>query len=119
MMNSHRYHLSGSTLILGASWVSLNVYSIPLSKQNSPRWDARSAASHLGLYCHKKEPGIYEFKNTKILGGWNNNTCISCFSHHMIDRLISISLNGFNFPIRHFIKRRNRFVYSGYNYVWH
>ena len=31
---------------------------IPLSKQNSPRWDAPSAASHLGLYClpmfHKK-----------------------------------------------------------------
>ena len=57
-MDAHRYHLDESTLILGASGVFLEFYSIlffneiSLSKQNSPRWDA-------ALFClpmsHKRD----------------------------------------------------------------
>ena len=41
---SHHYHLEESTFILGALGVILNfipfINENPLSKQNSPRWDA-------------------------------------------------------------------------------
>ena len=74
MMNglSHHYHLDKSTSILWSSVVIFN--GIPLSKQNSPRWNAtfcgvpsgaillhsvpsgaillHSVASHLGLFCY-------------------------------------------------------------------
>ena len=85
---THHYHLGEFILILGASGLILKFNSIffeeiPLSKQNSPRWDAtelgrhrtgtpRSAASHLGLFClpmsHKRDARLKELngKNDKL-----------------------------------------------------
>ena len=58
---------------LGASVTIFHFYYIldefPLSKQNSLRWDATFAASHLGLFClpmyHKKEARLIWVKNSR------------------------------------------------------
>ena len=58
---SHRYHLDESIFIFGGiksnfSYLFHFSNEIPVSKLNSPRWDA---ASHLGIFClpmsHKKD----------------------------------------------------------------
>ena len=62
---SHHYHLGESIFIFRdiRSVLFLNLITFfnenSPSKQNSPRWDAVSAASHLGLFClpmsHKRD----------------------------------------------------------------
>ena len=62
--STHHYNLCESIAILMGTRSDFEFLSIFfgdlffLSKQNSPRWDAAFAVSHLGLYClpmsHKK-----------------------------------------------------------------
>ena len=85
---SHPYHLDESIFILGASGVIFHFYfifdEIPVSKQNSPRWDAMFCGVTSGIFClpmsRKKDAmpiWVNQTTARQNLYHWTNSHCWS------------------------------------------